>query len=87
MATNQQPPGIFQLPERAAFVPQRPSPGAILPRALALALAWHERARQRRRLMQLDNRALNDIGIRRDEAERECRSPFWRPFWPAAMDL
>ena len=87
MAANPQPPGVFRLPERAAFGPQLPSPGAMMPRAFALALAWHERARQRRRLMQLDVRALDDIGIRPDEAERECRSPFWRPFWPAAMDL
>jgi uncharacterized protein YjiS (DUF1127 family) len=83
MATSPQPPGVFRLSERAA----RRSPGVMLTRALTLALAWHERARQRRRLMQLDNRALNDIAIRRDEAERESRSPFWRPFWPAAMDL
>jgi uncharacterized protein YjiS (DUF1127 family) len=83
MATSPQPPGVFQLPERAA----RRFPGAILLCAFALALAWHERARQRRRLMQLDDRALNDIGIGRYEAERERRSPFWRPFWPLAMDL
>ena len=87
MATNPQPPGAFRLPERAAFAPQLPYPGAILARALALTLAWHERARQRRRLKQLDGSALDDIGIRRDEAERECRGPFWWPFWPAAMDL
>ena len=83
MATSPQPPGVFQLPERAA----RRFSGAILLCAFALALAWHEQARQRRRLIQLDERALDDIGIRPDEAERECRSPFWRPFWPAAMDL
>ena len=87
MATSPHPSGISRLRGGAALAPQRPSPGAFLTGALALALAWHERARQRRRLMRLDNRALNDIGIRRDEAERECRSPFWRPFWPAAMDL
>jgi uncharacterized protein YjiS (DUF1127 family) len=85
MAKKPQSPGTFGL--RAAFAPQLPPPGAIVPRALALALAWHERARQRRRLMKLDLRTLDDIGIRHAEAERECRSAFWRPFWPSAMDL
>lgn len=40
---------------------------------------WHERSRQRRVLMQLDDRLLSDIGISRSEAETEARKPFWRP--------
>ena len=67
--------------------PQQSSPAAVLMRAIALALAWHERTRQRRCLMQLDDHGLDDIGVGRADAERESRNPFWRPFWPPAMDL
>lgn len=40
---------------------------------------WHERSRQRRALMKLDDRMLRDIGIARSEAENEARKPFWCP--------
>jgi uncharacterized protein YjiS (DUF1127 family) len=40
---------------------------------------WMERSRQRRALAELDDRLLRDIGLTRDEARRECASPFWRP--------
>lgn len=49
-----------------------------LHRLLALVLLWHERARQRDQLGQLDAHALNDIGITREEALRESWKPFWR---------
>lgn len=40
---------------------------------------WRERAQQRRRLMELDDRLLRDIGLSRADAEREGRKPFWKP--------
>lgn len=40
-------------------------------------IIWHERYRQRRALMRLDDRMLKDIGISRCEAEREHEKPFW----------
>ena len=47
-------------------------------------LAWmqilkrqHDRWRQRRALLNLDDRLLADIGITREEAEREACKPFW----------
>lgn len=46
--------------------------------ALALALRWIDRARQRRLLAELDDRLLADIGITREDALREARKPFWR---------
>jgi uncharacterized protein YjiS (DUF1127 family) len=46
--------------------------------AVALLLHWHERARQRRALLSLDDRMLKDIGVSRAEAEREACRPFWR---------
>ena len=41
--------------------------------------AWRRRARQRRRLMEMPDDALKDIGINRVDAYREFRKPFWRP--------
>ncbi|KAA3628906.1 MAG: DUF1127 domain-containing protein [Proteobacteria bacterium] len=38
---------------------------------------WQARARQRRDLLDLDDRLLRDIGINRADAEREARKPFW----------
>ena len=45
---------------------------------LVLALLrWQELARQRRRLLALDDRMLKDIGITRADACREGARPFW----------
>jgi uncharacterized protein YjiS (DUF1127 family) len=40
---------------------------------------WLERSRQRRALAELDDHLLRDIGLTRDEAQRECANPFWKP--------
>jgi len=37
-----------------------------------------EKARQRGVLKDLDDRLLADIGVTREQAEREARKPFWR---------
>ena len=39
---------------------------------------WRERARQRRRLMQLPDDRLRDIGISRLDAIREAQKSFWQ---------
>ena len=52
---------------------------AWLLRAIELVLAWQEVARQRRSLLELDDRLLKDIGITRADAEREASRPFWDP--------
>ena len=39
---------------------------------------WHERSRQRRRLMTLDSRLLKDIGLTHADVQRESGKPFWR---------
>lgn len=39
---------------------------------------WERRAAQRRRLDELDDRALRDIGRSRAEAAEEAAKPFWR---------
>ena len=43
-----------------------------------LLQVWYQRARQRRQLAQLDDRALQDIGISRVQAETEAAKPFWQ---------
>ena len=37
-----------------------------------------ERYRQRRQLLEMDDRQLKDIGITREEAEQEGRKPLWK---------
>jgi uncharacterized protein YjiS (DUF1127 family) len=41
-------------------------------------LTWHDRARERRALMELSDHMLRDIGISRAEAHGEAAKPFWR---------
>jgi uncharacterized protein YjiS (DUF1127 family) len=47
-------------------------------RLLKLLHTWYARSRQRRQLLQLDERMYRDIGVAADEAQREARKPFWR---------
>jgi uncharacterized protein YjiS (DUF1127 family) len=53
--------------------------GAMLDRARQreIAIAF-EKVRQRRILLELDDRLLSDIGLTRDQAEQEARKPFWK---------
>jgi uncharacterized protein YjiS (DUF1127 family) len=46
--------------------------------AIRLLLCWQERAAQRRRLSELDDRALKDIGLSRADAAGESAKTFWR---------
>jgi uncharacterized protein YjiS (DUF1127 family) len=46
--------------------------------AWLLVALWIGRARQRRALAELDDKMLQDIGITRYDAARECGKPFWR---------
>jgi uncharacterized protein YjiS (DUF1127 family) len=46
----------------------------LLRKAYALA---NERSKQRRQLLEMDDRQLKDIGITRIEAEQEARKPIW----------
>ena len=44
-----------------------------------LIRVWFERQRDRRELERLDNLALLDIGVSRQDVQREIDKPFWRP--------
>jgi uncharacterized protein YjiS (DUF1127 family) len=48
-----------------------------LPQFVDILLEWHERSRQRRQLLPLDDQLLKDIGISRSGAEVEASKPFW----------
>lgn len=50
----------------------------VLTRFVDVVLGWHERARQRRALLGLDDRTLRDIGVSRAAAMAEAQKPFWR---------
>jgi uncharacterized protein YjiS (DUF1127 family) len=55
-----------------------PDVASRLVRALDAVLLWHERTRQRRQLLQLDDAMLRDIGVGRADALGEAGKPFWR---------
>lgn len=46
--------------------------------ALSKLGSWMEHSRQRRRLADLDDAALKDIGLTRDDVRVEFEKPFWR---------
>lgn len=48
-----------------------------LKRTVRLVLAWMEVTNQRRALRELSDEMLKDIGVNRDEANREANRPFW----------
>ena len=62
--------------------PSRPSLWAATRRTVdnvvMTLLDWQERARQRRQLLALDDRALQDFGRSRADAACEGYKPFWR---------
>ena len=47
-------------------------------RAVDTIHLWMERAHQRHELAKLDAHRLKDIGVSRDQVEREIAKPFWR---------
>ena len=58
-----------------------PTPNSLLTILHRLGTAYRlgrMRYRQRRQLMQMDDRQLKDIGISPEEAEQEARKPIWK---------
>jgi uncharacterized protein YjiS (DUF1127 family) len=50
----------------------------LLITACGLFLLWQTRKQQRRRLIEMSDTQLSDIGVGRSEALREGSKPFWR---------
>jgi uncharacterized protein YjiS (DUF1127 family) len=62
-----------------APVPRNGHPAVhLFAAACILVASWIGRAYQRKALAELDDRMLQDIGITRYDAARECAKPFWR---------
>jgi uncharacterized protein YjiS (DUF1127 family) len=51
---------------------------ALIVKATDTVLDWQDRARQRRRLGEMDDHLLRDIGLSRADLEYESSKPFWR---------
>jgi uncharacterized protein YjiS (DUF1127 family) len=63
----------------APLKPSRWTAAATLVSELLMGpLAWLERERERRQLLSLSDRALQDFGKSRADAESEGCKPFWR---------
>jgi uncharacterized protein YjiS (DUF1127 family) len=62
---------------RPQFRPESAGRRALV-RIVEAVLAWHDRARQRRTLMELSDHMLRDIGLSRADALGEAAKPFWR---------
>ena len=50
----------------------------LIVNAMDTVLDWQDRARQRRRLGEMDDHLLRDIGLSRADLEYESSKPFWR---------
>ena len=63
----------------ASFHPSRWAvPAASVSNLVTSLLVWLERARERRQLLSLSDRALQDFGRSRADADAESFKPFWR---------
>lgn len=51
---------------------------ALVRRMMDAVIGWQERAHERRRLIDMEDRLLADIGLGRAEAQAEFDKPFWR---------
>lgn len=60
-------------------LPAAASTTGAVARALDMLLAWQERANDRRRLFELSDHELADMGLDRATAIGEADKPFWRP--------
>jgi uncharacterized protein YjiS (DUF1127 family) len=77
---------LYEIAQTSAAVPADLHPRDRAPTVASLGILHHlriayrssrERYRQRRQLMEMDDRELEDIGITREQAEHEARKPIW----------
>jgi uncharacterized protein YjiS (DUF1127 family) len=64
--------------ERIGLAKSRQSPAFSLFYWAALATWYRDRRRQRKALLELDDRMLADIGITKSQAIQEAEKPFWK---------
>jgi uncharacterized protein YjiS (DUF1127 family) len=79
---------LYEIAEASAAATADPHPKDRAPTPISLLKILHclgtayslgrERHRQRRQLMEIDDRELKDIGITREQAEQEARKPIWK---------
>jgi uncharacterized protein YjiS (DUF1127 family) len=67
------PAGFFRAFE-AAVAPLDSAIGGVVDQLFT----WHQRARDRQALGQLDEHMLHDIGLSSADVEREVSKPFWQ---------
>lgn len=67
------PAGFFRTFE-AAVAPLDSAIGGVVDQLLT----WHQRARDRHALSQLDEHMLHDIGLSNADVDREVSKPFWQ---------
>ena len=87
--TGQADPALYDIAQASAtdcigqfYRNQSPAPISlpnILHRFTAGYRLARERYRQRKQLMEMDDRQLKDIGITPEQAELEAGKPIWRP--------
>lgn len=65
-------------PSAAGALPPIGGDGGVLALGIEQLRLWRERAAQRRRLKNLDEHRLADLGLTRAEVQAEIRKPFWR---------
>lgn len=63
----------------AAWVQAGRAVKIALAASVTALLIWQERARQRARLSELDDRVLKDMGMTRGDALRRSHKAPWRP--------
>lgn len=62
----------------AALIAAGATAGDLASRAVTAVLDWQDRARERRQLLALCDRALHDFATSRATAAGEADKPFWR---------
>ena len=82
MATIMKPQAYVLLPRLTDLHPGSLSPASSGRRPARASfwqrlVGWSRVARERRRLLELDEHILRDIGLTPEEARREATRPFW----------
>ena len=79
MTTDRMPEQSLGIQWRAPLNPVRwTAAGTLVSELVMRLLVWFERARERRQLLSLSDRALQDFGRSRADAAAEGFKPFWR---------